>query len=323
MGSILVGSLRRCLVAVGFGVLAAGSLIVFPGGVLLMITMWLVIHTVAVIRGRWGWLPLLTCAAVLYLKRVDWSQALILVMVAFVVAGGYRLIWGRPDRGERTRRGGVTGARYALAAVWLAWAIAAVDWYGTIHGRRGVLDGQRPVVCLGDSLTAYGYPEELAKRVSVPVVNLGVDGITTTDALELLPQIAACRPQAVVVELGGHDFLKKHGREVCRTNLERIIETCREMGAEVVLVEVPRGIVGDPFGGLERELARRNNLELVSDTTLRRFVLFGPYAPPGSWLPRSWHLSDDSLHPNERGNVLLAEEIREALVRVFGAEIGR
>ena len=141
------------------------------------------------------------------------------------------------------------------------------------------------------------------------------------DVEKMLPSIRKLRPQAVVVELGGHDYLRDHGEELCRRNLETLIEECGSMGAEVVLVEIPRGIVADRFWGLERRLARRHDLELVSDTVLREFVLFGPYAPPGMWMPTEWHLSDDGLHPNDRGNQRLASQVRDALVRVFGPEM--
>ncbi len=90
-----------------------------------------------------------------------------------------------------------------------------------------------------------------------------------------------------------------------------------------ILVEIPRGIVIDRFGGLERRLARRYDLELVSDSVLRECILLGPCAPPGMWLSAQWHLSDDGLHPNARGNKRLARQVCHAMQRIYGPQIRR
>ncbi len=312
-------SIWRIPVALFVGGLVGGSLLTFPGGMLPMVAVWLVLHSLLVLWGKPGWMPLLACLAILLIKRAAWLPGFSFLLLVLGVAGLLRLAGQRKGRG-------LSGPihKAVLAIVWFAWLIAALDSSKVVRTSRPLqFDPQRPVVCLGDSLTAYGYPDALATRLSVPVVNMGKDGISTTDALEFLPQIQELRPQAVIVELGGHDYLLKHGEETCRRNLETIIEQCREAGAEVVLVEIPRGIVTDPFAGLERRLARHHDLELISDTTLRWFVLIGPYAPPGMWLPSTWHLSDDGLHPNDRGNELLARRVGHALVRVFGSKIER
>jgi lysophospholipase L1-like esterase len=125
-------------------------------------------------------------------------------------------------------------------------------------------------------------------------------------------------PQAVVIELGGHDFLKGYERAVTKQNLEAMITQCRAIGAEVVLVEIPRGFITDGYRGLERQIAHEFDLELVPDSIIRLFVLWGPYAPPGMWVERKWRLSDDGLHPNRQGNQRLAEQVAHALTRLYG-----
>jgi lysophospholipase L1-like esterase len=179
----------------------------------------------------------------------------------------------------------------------------------------------RPVVCLGDSLTAGGYPALLGEKLTVPVVDLSAEGDTTQDAIEQLPEVRRLRPQVVVMEIGGNDYVQGASRQETHANLKGIISDCRKAGAEVVLVEIPRGFVTDPYGGLERELARREDLQLLSDSTIRWFVLRSPFAPPGMWLGREWHLSDDGLHPNARGNEALAASVADALEQLYGPEI--
>jgi len=72
--------------------------------------------------------------------------------------------------------------------------------------------------------------------------------------------------------------------------------------------------------GLERELARQYDLELVADTAIRNLVLESPAGPIGIWTGGPY-LSDDGLHPNARGDTYLAQFVAEALVRIFGRGI--
>ena len=315
-----IGRMGRTLAIV---LAVATSLLTFPSGVVVMVACWLVAYTVAVLRVRRGEWLLAAPVAVLLVKRVDWPVGLWVFMAVAVVGIA------------ASRRLSLTSKRRLLlpACVWIAWLAFAADSYRAVHASRNMQPAaDRPIVCIGDSLTSYtrrgGYPEVLADMVTVPVVNLGQSGITSTEALKKLPDLIAARPQAVVIELGGHDFLKddtllkRASRATAMKNLETIIEAARQAGAAVILIEVPRGFIVDPFAGLERELARRHDLELVPDTPIRQFVLSSPVAPPGMWLGGPY-LSDDGLHPNHRGNVLLAQRVLAALTHLFGERILR
>lgn len=303
--------------------LVAVSLLTFPSAIPWMVAAWIGWHTCVVARGRPGWLPLLGCAAVLLVKRATWMPGAVAMLGVMLAAACLGVCLARGPAGRWGRR----TVWMAAAAVWATWAVMFGDWHTAIHcSRRPPLDPARPVVCLGDSLTAgvapHGsYTRDLARLVALPVVNLGQDGITSDDALHKLPAVLAADPQVVVVEIGGHDFLKGHRRAATEANLERLIEACRAAGAEVVLMEIPRGLITDPFSGLERGLARRYDLELVSDTAIRKLVLWSPYGPPGMWLDPRSRLSDDGLHANARGNRLLAEQVAQALARLFGPEV--
>ena len=303
--------------------IVAGSLLTFPAATPWMVAVWIVWHTWLVARRRSGWQPLVGCAVILLVKRAAWLPGLAVMLVALLVVSGFCVFRRRGAEGKWGRR----HTWLAVAVLWVTWGAMAADWHAATRSRRRVaLDPTRPVVCLGDSLTAgtspHGsYTEDLAKRIAVPVVNLGQDGITSAKAIEKLPALVEANPHVVVVELGGHDFLKGRGRAATKANLERIIHACRRIGAEVVLMEIPRVLITDPYAGLERELARRHDLELVSDTPIRRLILWSPYAPPGMWLDPRRRLSDDGLHANARGNRVLAEAVAESLVRVLGPEI--
>ena len=286
-----------------------------------MMAVWLVWHSVLVARRKPGWVPLAACAGIVIVKRVPWPPVLI-VLGLLMLAAGLRDV---PRVRERIRPRCKWLPWAACAVLWVAWVAAAVEWHAASHtGRRAMLDPRRPVVCIGDSLTSgikkgEAFPEYLAKLISVPVVNLAEPGATTDMALTKLPDLVAANPQAVVIELGGNDYLSGESRAAPRRNLLKIVAAAHGLGARVVLMEIPRGFVTDAYAGLERDLARKHDLELVPDTAVRKLIHWSPYAPPGKWFGS--HYSDDGGHPNERGARMLAEYVARALERIFGSAI--
>ncbi|MFX6601416.1 GDSL-type esterase/lipase family protein, partial [Acinetobacter baumannii] len=80
----------------------------------------------------------------------------------------------------------------------------------------------------------------LAARTGWNVINAGVSGNTSAQALERLPALLQeHRPTLVIVSIGGNDFLRRLPLETTRTNLRRIGEQARASGAQVLLVAVP------------------------------------------------------------------------------------
>ncbi|HVX10479.1 MAG TPA: GDSL-type esterase/lipase family protein [Pirellulales bacterium] len=316
-GSRLAGVKRVASVLV-ITLAVVASLLAFPAGIVVMTACWLAAYTLGVVRSRRSSWLLAVWIAVVLIKRIDWPPTLwgLMLLAGAAVATSM-------GRGNLARR---MPPVLAPALLWLAWVGFAIDSYRAVHiNHIPTASRRQPIVCVGDSLTSYtrqgGYPEILADMVAVPVINLGQPGITSAEALKKLPELKAARPCVVVIELGGHDFLKdtsllkRTSRVAVKRNLEAFIAAAHELGAEVVLIEVPRGFIVDPFAGLERELARQYDLELVSDTIIRRFVLASPIAPLGMWLGGP-QLSDDGLHPNSEGNALLARQVLAAVRRI-------
>jgi acyl-CoA thioesterase I len=304
--------------------LVIASLLTFPSGIPWMIGGWILGHTLLAARRRPAWMPLIACLGIVLVKRPYWPPALVALALAMLATAAiYRWPAAAASHPSPSYWRPTCTSLLWGAWIWLAWA-----WHSDSHCSRSlVLDKIRPVACIGDSLTSGvppfgGYPDDLAERLAVPVVNLGQAGITAEQALSSLPELVRARPQSVVVELGGHDFLRGRSRAATRDALERFITTLRGAGVEVVLMEIPRGFVTDPYAGVERELARQYDLELISDSAIRKLVLFSPYAPPGMWI-NGKHLSDDGLHPNSRGNAHLATCVARSLSRIYGQAIER
>lgn len=319
------GRIARFVLA---AVALAASVLAFPAAIPVVIAFWLAWYTLQSARGQAGWLPLATCLAILLAKRVAWPPSLAIVLAGMLLAIAV------DRRGRRPASG--LGLRLKLAMpalLWLGWCGVAWDWRRDSHANHRVSAwDQRPIVCIGDSLTSYppqrGYPKILGQMVNAPVVNLGEPGVTSSEALKRLPELTAAGPQAVVIELGGHDYLKDpswlpvDSRAEVKRNLEQFIAAARRVDAEVILVEIPRGFVVDPFAGLERELAREHDLELISDGAIRNLVLWSPACPPGLWTDGPY-LSDDGLHPNAHGDRYLATVVAQTLARLYGPQILR
>jgi lysophospholipase L1-like esterase len=315
--------LRRIARSIALVLAIAVSLLVFPSALLWMVAFWLAVAGVAIGRNRTAWLPLAACVAVLLVKRPDWSPGLML-LAASMAAVAAILFWMRIS-------GETTGGRSRLALVaigvlWVLWAAAVWGQYSDSHAVvASRLDPTRPIVCLGDSLTTglsddEAYPLYLQQLVSVPVLNFGHAGITARDALKHMPAALANHPQAVVVELGGHDFLRGYSRETARASLVEIIDACCDAGAAVILMEIPRGFITDSFSGLERELTRKYDLELIPDSAIRMLVVRSPAIPIIGELAVP-HLSDDGLHPNVTGARYLAKSVYQSLLRMYGPDI--
>jgi lysophospholipase L1-like esterase len=298
------------------------SLLVFPNAIPWLIAAWLLAYTLLVLFGRHGLVCLGACAAVLVAKRPTPAPgllALVAVIVVILMLGILRVRRGGPARSRRF-------AWLSVLTLWIAWGSMSVDWYAAAHCRHPVtLRADRPVVCLGDSMTSLGifggYPQDLQKLISLPVVNLGIGGIAASEEIDHLPEMTRHNPQVVVIELGGHDFLRGSSRASTKASLKTIINAARQIGAEVVLMEIPRAYMSDPYWGLEREIAREEDVELIPDTAMRTIFLRSPIFPPGSWLGEPYLTDETGIHANARGEQILAEAVAEALQRMYGPGI--
>jgi len=161
----------------------------------------------------------------------------------------------------------------------------------------------KEIICFGDSITlGYGvekgedYPSLLAKKVSLPVINSGVDGDSTVDGmLRLKREVLDRDPMLVLIEFGGNDFLKKVPKETTLENLLKMIDMCQEKGAMVALVDISAGMFFKEYRGEYAKIARQKNAIFIPG------ILNGIITNP--------MLKSDFFHPNVKGYQVVCDRI--------------
>jgi len=159
------------------------------------------------------------------------------------------------------------------------------------------------IICFGDSITfGYGaepggdYPSALTKMTSIPVINAGIDGDTSTEALKRLKSDVLDRdPLLVIVEFAGNDFLKKIPQEITLSNVEEMIEKIQAQGAMTAIVDISAGMFLAEYRKAFSNLARQKGAIFIPG------ILSGIITNP--------HLKSDFIHPNTDGYNVIAQRI--------------
>jgi acyl-CoA thioesterase-1 len=161
----------------------------------------------------------------------------------------------------------------------------------------------RVIVALGDSMTAgYGvaaessYPAQLEKELNkrgypYRVVNLGVTGSTTAQAMGRLNRALAAGPDIVIIQLGGNDASQGISQNVSRENLRSMISKFKPGGAQIFFA-------GGRFPYVDA-LAREHNIPVIP--------FFEGVAGNRELL------QSDGRHPTAEGYVVVVENILKVL----------
>ncbi len=159
----------------------------------------------------------------------------------------------------------------------------------------------KTIVCFGNSITKgvdteerSDFPSLLSKKISLPVINAGVGGDTTQDALLRLKEVLAKEPKIVLVEFGANDFFQKIPKAETLKNLDGIVKRLQQKGVIVVLLHIRLGMLDEYISGFKK-IAKKRKALLVKD--ILKDIIDNP------------SLKIDSIHPNAEGNKVLAERI--------------
>lgn len=181
------------------------------------------------------------------------------------------------------------------------------------------------ILVIGDSLSAeYGISRN-SGWVKIIQHRLGTDGLnyemknasisgdTTSGGLSRTP--AALKehgPEVVIIELGSNDALRGLPLDMSRDNVSQMIALAKDAGARVLLVgmQIPPNY-GRPYAEQFRtmfiELAKEHGIDLV------------PFLLENVALDRTLFL-DDGLHPNEKAQPIIADNVWAVLKPMLNAD---
>ncbi len=184
------------------------------------------------------------------------------------------------------------------------------------------------IAALGDSLTAgYGLPQgeglvpQLqawldAQGVEAQVLNAGVSGDTSAGGLSRVVWTLTPEVDAMIVELGGNDYLRGIPPDTVRANIEGVLAAAEAAGVEVLLVGLPAAGNYGPdyqreFNAIFPDLAAEYDALLYPD--------FFAALSEGRDLQtaREVYLQSDGLHPNADGVALIVAALGPEVLQLI------
>ncbi|SLN27260.1 arylesterase [Roseisalinus antarcticus] len=186
------------------------------------------------------------------------------------------------------------------------------------------------VAALGDSLTqGYGLPQEegfvprmeawlRTEGADVSMINAGVSGDTTAGGLSRVDWTLTPEVDAMIVTLGGNDFLRGIDPAVSRENLRGILEAAEAKEVEVLLVGMQSSNNYGPafkaaFDSMYPELAEEFDVPLY-------LSFFGGLGMEGDAAGAAQDLMQaDGIHPNAAGVALIVEAMGPAVLQLVNS----
>ncbi len=182
------------------------------------------------------------------------------------------------------------------------------------------------IAALGDSLTAgFGLSQEqglvpqlqawLSERgQDVRVVNAGVSGDTTAGGLARVDWTLTPDVDAMIVALGGNDFLRGIDPSVSRANLAGILEAAGDL--PVLLVGI---VSSNQYGPEYRDAFNAMYPDLAAQygTLLDRDFFDGFRAPVDAGGSVVDFMQRDGVHPNAAGVELIVEALGPQVITLI------
>ncbi|WP_432773766.1 arylesterase [Francisella salimarina] len=162
------------------------------------------------------------------------------------------------------------------------------------------------IIAFGDSLTAgYGvdkydnYPSQLSRMIGEPVINMGISGETTGQALLRIEDVVQANPKIVMVSLGANDLRKRIPAKEAFVNLKRIVNILQANGALVII------------GGLDIPYYKNDYAEDYINFAKSYGCLLVPNVLEG--IIGNKDLMVDAVHPNAKGYRIMANQFYDVI----------
>ena len=215
-----------------------------------------------------------------------------------------------PIKPARTLNGPINVRALLMSAFGLVFGAVMACSFSSSPAAPGGTGSSPVVVVLGDSLTAgpglrpeETYPARLQQRAAAAryphrIVNGGVSGDTTADAVRRLDRVFEKHATVLVVALGANDGLRHVPVEQVRSNLRQILQRARDRNMKILLA----GMETPPSHGWQYTLDFHQvfpDLAREFDAVLMPFLLTGVVGNSAMNLP-------DGVHPNAAGMQAIA-----------------
>lgn len=183
--------------------------------------------------------------------------------------------------------------------------------------QHAVAASQHVLVCFGDSITAglglqdgQSYPDFLSRDLTArgyhyQVLNRGVSGATSSDAVASIPAILALHPSVVIVEFGGNDGLRGLPLDQTRRNLDQVLSALEAAHIKILLA----GITLPPNYGPDYIQSFQ---QVFSTLAAHHHVAFVPMIYK-NLIHVSGTIQADGIHPTAKGAAILADTLLPTL----------
>ncbi|API86705.1 arylesterase [Francisella uliginis] len=196
-------------------------------------------------------------------------------------------------------------AAIACIVIYLIYFI----FFSTSYNNWHIINSQpkgKTIVAFGDSLTAGyrvdkkdNYPSQLSKMINQPIINMGISGETTQQALERINSVLDKDPKIVLITLGGNDLKKRVPAGEAFDNLKQIVDILQANGALVVIGGLDIPYYSNDYADDYIIFAKDNGCLLVPN------VLDGLFG--------NKKLMVDTVHPNAKGYTIVAKEFYKVI----------
>jgi acyl-CoA thioesterase I len=213
-------------------------------------------------------------------------------------------LWPRPASPQRTAQ---TRFRIAVAPL-IAWCAAAAGWEFSyrLPIRIEVTPRYDALAVIGDSVSAGllgprepTWPKQFREQYGVQVIDVSAEGATARSALgqaESLNSRSGNIRAVVLIEIGGNDYFESVPPADFAVDLERLLTTLNRPDRQLVMLELPLPPFYNSYGRVQRELAARYRVPLISKREFARVVFTS-------------EATLDTVHLSETGHRLFAEMV--------------
>ncbi|HET6324406.1 MAG TPA: SGNH/GDSL hydrolase family protein, partial [Planctomycetaceae bacterium] len=213
--------------------------------------------------------------------------------------------WPRPAATEARR----SHRRFRIVTgLLVCWCAAGAAWELSYRLPPHLADDARydTLVVIGDSVSAgligegeRTWPKQFRERYLDRVIDLSAQGATARSALRQAQSLNGRVDGAnavVLIEIGGNDYFELVPPADFATDLDRLLTDLDRPGRQLLMMELPLPPFYNAYGRVQRELAAKHRVPLISKRDFAR-VVFTPDA------------TRDTVHLSETGHGLFAELI--------------